>query len=558
MSEMTSGEFFARTIKGYGLTHIFLVPAVFRQAMVAMEELGIRRVTAHHEVAAAYMADGYARASRGPAVCFAQAVGNANLAAGLRESFLAGSAVVAITGGGQAHFRYKHLYQVTEDFPMFEPLTKFNARVEMPGRLPDLLRQAFRVATTGAPGPVHLEIPGRLGEIAQGAIDTEVLVEEPFTRVPAYRQGADPSQVEAALAALAAAERPVLVVGGGVTVSNASEEFVKLAELLQIPVAVSLNGKENIPEDHPLNIGLIGTYGRWTANALVADADLVFFVGSEAGGHVTDLFKVPRPGTKVLQLDIDPQEAGRNYHLEAAVVGDAKVALKQMIEAASPTAPRTAWLERARESVRQWRSSIEETYNSDASPVHPARAVRELSDVLPDNAVLVADTGHSAIWTGTMFRLKKGQRYIRCAGTLGWAFPATLGIKCALPDRPVVAFVGDGGFYYHMAEMETMARIGINAIVVVNNNGRLRQERAGLTAAYGGTRGPRAHEMWEFKQPDFAGIAERMGCVGIRVEKASEMRPALEKALGANAPVIIDLIGDPEPAPQGPWDRSSE
>jgi len=191
--------------------------------------------------------------------------------------------VIAISGGPQPDGRYRYVYQVVDDFPMFTPVTKWNAMVQRPDRLPDLLRQAFRTSTTGAPGPVHLELPGRLGEQAHGEGDFVVLVEQPFTRYPAYRPAADPDEVEKAVVLLAGAERPVMVVGGGVTASDARAELVELAERLSVPVAVTLNGKENIPDDHPLSLGNVGTYGRRSANKIVAAADLVFFVGSRAG-----------------------------------------------------------------------------------------------------------------------------------------------------------------------------------------------------------------------------------------------------------------------------------
>ena len=551
MPTMSTGQFFAETLEGYGVTHVFIVPAIFQQAMAAMEKTGITRVTTHHEMAAAYMADGYARAGRKPGICMGQAVGAGNLAAGLRDAYQAGSPVIAISGGPQPDGRYRYVYQVVDDFPMFTPVTKWNAMVQRPERLPDLLRQAFRAATTGAPGPVHLELPGRLGEQVHGEGDFVVLVEEPYTRYPAYRLLPDPDAVEKAVALLAAAERPVMVVGGGVTASDARAELVELAERLSIPVAVTMNGKENIPDDHPLSLGNVGTYGRRSANQVVAEADLVFFAGSRAGGLTTNNWKLPPPGTPTIQLDIKGEELGRNYPATVGLLGDAKRTLRQMIDASPRTVSRPAWVRHAQDALRQWREALAPTLHSDAAPIRPERICREISEFLPKDAILVADTGHAAIWTGTMVALTKpGQRYIRCAGTLGWGFPAAIGAKCAAPARPVLCFTGDGGLCYHLAELETAARAGINAVILVNNNGALQQVRKGIDTAYGGKQWGRSKEMWVFKpETNYARVAEDLGCLGIRVETPGKIRAALEEAFAARRPALIDVVTDIDAAP---------
>ena len=546
----STGQLFAEAMKGYGITHVFMVPAIFHAGMAAMEDTGIRRVTTHHEVAAAYMADGYARASRKPGICMGQSVGAANLAAGLRDAFLSSSPVIAISGGPQPDSRYRYLYQVIDDFPMFEPVTKFNAMVEKPARLPDLLRQAFRAATTGCPGPVHLEFPGRLGEGVSGEGDFELIVEEQFSHYPPYRPAAEPNFVQQAAEALASAQRPVIVAGGGVVASQAGPELVKLAEKISAPVATSPTGKGSIPEDHPLSVGVIGTYGRWSANQTVEEADLVFFVGSRAGGLTTRNWQTPRPGAAVIQLDINPEEVGRNYPVKVGLVGDAKATLLELIDEVRPVSERREWVSHAQELLSRWRAEVVPKMNSNAVPIRPERICKEVTEVLPENGVVVADTGHAAVWTGTMVELRRpGQRFIRCAGTLGWAFPGSLGVKCALPDKPVLCFTGDGGFYYHLAELETAARFGINTVVLVNNNGALQQVRKGIDAAYGGQQRGRAHEMWVFKQTNFAAIAESMGCVGMRVEKPEQLKGALEEAFAANKPVVLDFVSDIDAQP---------
>ena len=538
-------KYFAETIKAYGISHLFFVPTIMIPAMAEMEDMPVTRVTCHDEKAAAYMADGYARGGHKPGICLAQNVGSMNLAAGLRDGFMACSPIIAITGGADVESRYRHVYQEVEDFSVFQPVTKMSVEVDHVRLLPNLLRQAFRTATSGAPGPVHLRMKGRHGNVLEDESDLESVFEEKYSRCPPIRPEADIADITAAARRLTEAERPVIVAGGGVIASQAESEVVALAERLSIPVVTSLHGKAAIRGDHPLAVGVVGTYSRWCANRIVAEADLVFYVGSHTGSQVTFNWKVPRVGTPVLQLDIDPAEIGRSYPQALGLVGDAKVTLRRMTELFERPLMRAQWTQYAQQLVEEWRQEVQPSLNSDAMPIRPERICREITDFLPPDAVLVADTGQAAFWTGTMVELKHAsQRYIRCAGSLGWAFPASLGVKCALANRPVLCFTGDGGFYYHISELETAVRFGINTVVLVNNNHSLGQEQRLFNAAYGGTQRGKAHEMWMFKETNFAKVAEGMGCVGIRVEKPGDLRGALEQAFSCGRPAVIDVVSD--------------
>ena len=305
-------------LAGYGVTHVFMVPAVLRRTFAEMERrTSIRRIHTHGEKSAAYMADGYARASGRPGVCMAQVVGALNLAAGLRDAYLAHSPVIAFTGGREPRTKFRQVYQEVDDVPSFEPVTKWNATIDAVERFPDMVRQAFRVAVSGAPGPVHLQFRGNEGQIDQEEAEMAPLVEPQFARVPPFRPEPERAHVLAALAALQSAERPVIVAGGGVRASGAGLELVALAEKLGVPVATSLNGKDTIPGTHPLAVGVVGSYSRESANRVVAGADLVCFVGTTAGGMTTHFWAVPKVGVRAIQIDIDPETLGRNYPLEA-------------------------------------------------------------------------------------------------------------------------------------------------------------------------------------------------------------------------------------------------
>lgn len=555
MPKMTGSRLFAEMMQGYGVSHIFFVPAFMLKAFAEMEDMPIARVMVHGEKAAAYMADGYARASGKPGVCMAQMIGASNLAAGLRDAHMAGAPVIAITGGPTPVSRYKHAYQEVDDVNQFDPLTKMNAQVDVVTRLPDLLRQAFRVSTSGAPGPVHLRIQSHLGQITEAEAELDPLVETMYTQAPAFRPEPEMQRVKDALAALLAAQRPVIVAGGGVMRSGAAAEIVELAEKLGIPVATSLNAKAAMIDHHPLNVGVPGAYSRDCANRTLLECDLAFFVGSHTGGQVTNNWMFPPVGTRVIQLDIDPNELGRNYPNTVSVLGDAKATLRHMINLAPQRADATGgWVKRAQELVATWRNETAEMRNAEVSPIRPERICKAISDVLPENGVVVSDTGHAGIWTARYIEFKHAnQRYFRTAGSLGWGFPATLGVKCAMPDRPVVCFTGDGGFYYHIAELETARRHNINAVIVVNNNSALNQEIKLNDLAYGGKQRGRAEEMWKFPDVNFAKIAEGFGCVGIRVEKAADLNAAIASGIAMNKPVVIDVVSDTYAIAPHPW-----
>jgi len=553
MAKMTGARLFAEMMQGYGVSHIFFVPAFMLKSFAEMEDMPIQRIMVHGEKAAAYMADGYARASGKPGVCMAQMIGASNLAAGLRDGHMAGSPIIAVTGGPTPQSRYRHAYQEVDDVTQFDTLTKLNVQIDSVARMPDLLRQAFRVATSGAPGPVHLRVQSHLGQITELEADLDPLVEAMYRQVPAFRVEPELQRVKDALAGLASAQRPVIVAGGGVVRSEAQSEVVELAEKLGIPVATSLNAKATMIDSHPLLVGVPGAYSRDCANRVLAEADLVFFIGSHTGGQVTNNWMFPPLGTKVIQLDIDPQELGRNYPNTVSILGDAKTTLRHMINAAKPGAT-GAWVKRTQQLVANWRAENAEMRNADVAPIRPERICKEISDVLPPNGVVVSDTGHAGIWTARFIEFKHaGQGYYRTAGSLGWGFPAALGVKCALPDRPVVCFTGDGGFYYHIAELETARRHNINTVIVVNNNSALNQEINLNKEAYGGTQRGRAEEMWRFPDVNFAKIAEGFGCVGMRVEKPGDLNGALKQAIAMNKPVVVDVVSDMYAIAPHPW-----
>lgn len=550
---MTGGRFIAETIKAQRISHVFFMDAVLRRALTEMEDLGIKRILGHSEKGIAYMADGYARASRRPAVCMAQSVGAANLAAALQESWFAYSPIVALTGRHAAPYQYRNAYQELPHQPLYASVTKFSGRVDEVTQLPHLLRQAFREATTGASRPVHLDIAGYTGDIVGAAeLTAAIFPEETFARVPAFRPSPDPESVGRAVTAIASSECPVILAGAGLMMSGAEATLMAFVEQHGIPVVMSLDAKHALPEFHPQNGGVAGTYSRSCANKILHDADLVMFIGSDTGDMITNHWKLPRPEAQIIQIDIDPAELGRNFPSAIGLHGDPKASLERLASEL-PFRPRKAWERKVAAYVAAWREEAELERSSDATPMRPERLCREISDWLPKNAMLVADTGYASHWSGTLVYLTDpAQGYLRAAGSLGWAFPASLGVQCALPDRPVVCLTGDGGFMYHLPELETARRHGLNVITIVNNNHCLGQGRRNIDIAYEG-RGGNKEEIFAYRDTDFAQVARDFDCFGVRVEKPADLAKAFDDARRSGKPAVIDVVTEFEALAPLPW-----
>jgi acetolactate synthase-1/2/3 large subunit len=284
------------------------------------------------------------------------------------------------------------------------------------------------------------------------------------------------------------------------------------------------------------------------ANQAVGAADLVIFLGTNTNDQLTMSWQIPAFATKTIQIDIDPAEIGKNYPNCIGLCGDAKVVVGQLIEKVAKTT-RPEWRKEVAAYVADTYAAVEQYVKSDAAPIRPERLCAEISKALPDDGVLVTDTGYSAIWGGTMVRMKPTQSFIRAAGSLGWGFPGSLGVKCGAGDRAVVCLTGDGGFYYHLNEMETAARCGINSVTVVNNNQMLSQCREGLSYLWAG-RIEEGMKSISFSDLNLAEIAEKFGCLGIRVTKPEDIGPAIQKGLASGKPTIVEVMTDPYAEPQ--------
>lgn len=553
---MNGAEWLARSLHASGQRHLFFVDAVLRRTLLECERIGVQPVLAHTEKAAAYMADAYGRVSGRPGVVAAQSVGAANLAAGLQDAFLGRSPVLAITGRKRTAHQHRNAYQELPHAPLYAPVTKFAAQVDAAEDLPRAFRQAWSAAVNLPPRPVHLDLNGLMGEFVETTETAEPPAALGHWSAPAHRPAPDPQAVRALAKALLSVEKVAIVAGDAAALSGCGPELLAVAQALAAPIATSLGARGIVSTRHPLHVGVVGNYSAPPANEIACAAEMILYVGCDTGDQVTHYWKVPAPGAlRIVQIDADPLEFHRSYAAEATVQADPKAALAALAAELGPRPARDgAYLAWAQGVMEAWRAAVAPRLASDAVAIDPARLAAEITKALPPDGILVADTGYSGIWTGTLVDLEPTQTYLRAAGSLGWAFPAALGAKLAAgAARKVVCWSGDGALYYHLPELETARRRGIAVVLVVNNNSGFGQGWPNYLKQ-AGNRPVAAEQVLRFGPTDFAQVAQGFGVAGIRVERPAEIGPALARALAMDAPVVVDVATDIDCRAPAPWD----
>ena len=552
---ITGAEYFARSLAANGTTHVFFIDAVLRRTLIELGTLGVTRVLGHSEKAVAYMADGYARVSGRPGVCFAQSVGAFNLASGLQDAYLGRTPVIAFTGRKQPNMQWRNAYQELQHGPMFAATTKFSAFVESAADFPRLFRQAWREAVSGTPRPAHLDLNGLQAEVFEAGMVAEAPIADPAfqMRIPPHRPVAGDADIERAAVALLAAKKVCIVAGEGAVASGAHKEVLTVAQLLAAPVATSLGGRGIINTRHRLSVGCAGNYAAPPANQIVHEADLVFFIGCDTGDQVTHTWRIPAIDTPCVQIDLDPAELGRSYPNTLGLMGDPKATLAKLIEALGKPARDASFADASAAKMAAWREARAPLLANNSVPIWPDRLCDEITRALPPDGILVADTGYSGIWSSTLIELNgEGQTYLRAAGSLGWAFPAALGAKCGAPNRKVICWSGDGAIYYHLTELETARRRGIPVVLVINNNSGFGQGWPNIQRQQGNTPGDVA-ELARFGPTNFADVAKVFGLRGMRVEEPSQIAPALKEALASDETVVVDVATDIDCRAPEPW-----
>jgi acetolactate synthase-1/2/3 large subunit len=528
---------------------------------IALESVGIRQVLARTESAAVYMADAYARLRGRPTFVYgAYGPGAANVAGSLAEPYWSGSPVIALTSAMRRADRFRKEYQELDQPPLFASVTKWGAEASVPTHVPRLVREAARHALTGTPGPVYLGIPGDLFEAAIPDYREPTGLGQPM-ELPLARPAPTDADTEAVLQALTSARRPIILAGNGIHQSNAYEALRKVAERLGIPVATSSAGKGSISETHELALGSVGRYSRNYANAAMRDADVILAIGTQLGGLVTDSYRLISPDAQLFHVNVDPEVLGLNFPTQLGLVADARTFLDALLYAcnrseALPSATSAAYLAnlaQERDAWRERRAGLAARDGGDGRPMRPEAVMAAIEAQMADDAVLVADTGYAAAWAGALAEVRvAGRNFLRADGSLGWAFPASLGAQLAAPDKQVICITGDGGFGYHIGDLETALRLDLPVVVIVLNNQTLAFEAHVQTLLYE----KMVAEVDDFHDVDYGQVARAFGARGFRVRTAAEFSRALAQGLERRGPTVIDAVIDREAiAPVTRYDR---
>ena len=514
--------------------------------------VGLNHHLINDERCGAFAADAYARVTNRPGICDGTlGPGATNLVTGLIESLNGGIPIVAITGDTNRTHSWKNMTQESRQVEILKPAVKELIRVEMTSRIPELVRRAFAIATSGRPGPVLLDVPE---DVAHGTHDfkpEDFVIDEATLKAPARRIRPDRSDIERAARLIAKAKRPLLLTGGGIHLSEAWGALTRFAEAQSIPVAHTMSGKGGIACANKLSVGLFGRYSR-IANDLIEAADCLIVVGCKLGEIATKRFALPPSHIPVIHLDIVAEEIGRCMPAEIPLWGDARAGLEDLNDALSDSAgaaraARADYVAEIAPRMQRWEEDAAPRLNSPDRPVHMARLCRELNRTLPAEAILVADGGFAGHWTGLLYDTKTpGRSFIPDRGfaSIGYGLPGGMGAALAAPDRPVLAISGDGGFNMTLGELETARRVGCGLTVIVVNNAASGYVKALQHAMMGGR-----YQSADLNEMDYAAIARTMGCGGIRVEDPEALSPALRQGMEErDRPTVIDVVVTRDPA----------
>lgn len=554
------GDLVAELLVGYGVTHVFGQPGGQTVALydgLARRAARVRHALVRDERSAAYAADAFARLTGRPGVCdVTVGPGTTKLADGLVESRNASVPVVALVGELPRDWApYREMGVASQGFDQLtflSAITKSALWVPSAASLPQMVRTAFRLATTGRPGPVALIVPHDVLDADWRPNQADTEVDDRYRRAPAYRPVASPDDVARAATLLEKARRPVIVAGGGVHASRATTELGALAERLDAVVVTSFSGKGAVDETAPYAAGVLNPLGTTASLELARRADVVLWCGCKVGQNTSHNWSLPLAQQATIQLDVDPVELGRTFRPTVALNGDVRATLAAVLEVLRGGGPgRPEWRRAAREVIEESarQRSVDEC--SDAVPILPQRVMRELVVRLDPGDVVVSDASFAAGWVAAHVPARRAARdflFARGQGGLGYAVPAAIGAAAARPADRVVTVSGDGGFSYAPGELATHAQLGMRSVNLVLNNGSLSWLAMWQRLFFEGLRQSVDLES-ERLRPSYAGVAEALGCLGLRVERPSELGDALDAAFASDRPAVIDIRTDPSSTP---------
>ena len=533
----------------------------------------IKTISTRHEQTAGHMADAYFRVAHRPVATLTSCgPGSANLPITLACAFMDSSAFLAITANvptsqwNRAAFQetYRHFQA---DFPsLVRPYVKRSWQPTRAEMLPTALRQAFATMLGGRPGPVNLDVPFNVfKEPAEADLPEPGAWREGISS----RSGGEPEAIRRAVELLRSAQRPLVFVGHGVTLSEAGEELTALVRRLRIPVIFSPNGFGVLDMNDPLALGFVGRNGTFQANEAARTCDVLLAVGVRFDDRSSSSwipgYSFNIPPTRLIHVDIDVEEIGRNYPVHLGIVGDARTVLRQMLAAAEPAGPepagRAAWLADVAKWRAQWEDFVRPGFASDAAPIHPQRVVQALAAVMPDDGIVLPDVGVHHNWLAQFWRARRPGSLLNTwgFGAMGFGVAGVLGAKLAAPERPCLSVCGDGGFMMRPDVLCTAVEYGIPAVWLIWNNfayGAIRDIQTGLLAKREIATSFVRERDGQLLNPDFVALARACGADGLRVERAADLGGAIEHAIGANAPFVLDVHVDRDikPPSVGTWE----
>ncbi|MFZ5645931.1 MAG: biosynthetic-type acetolactate synthase large subunit [Bacillota bacterium] len=533
--KMKGAEILVQALLDQGVDTIFGYPGgQVLPIYDALYDAKLRHILTRHEQGAVHAADGYARASGKVGVCLATSgPGATNLVTGIANAYMDSVPMVALTGQVPVALLGRDSFQEADITGITMPVTKHNYIVKNIEDLAITIKEAFYIAATGRPGPVLVDIPR---DVSGGEMDFD---DPGPINLPGYRpvlEGTE-EQVNRAVELIMASERPVIYSGGGVVNSGAHEELKKLAELLVAPVTTTLMGLGGFPGDHPLYLGMLGMHGSKYANYAVCECDLLIAVGARFDDRVTGKIDEFAPEAKIIHIDVDPAEIGKNVRVDIPIMGDVRKVLNQILPRLEAKLP-GAWKEKIDLWKREYPLNFEEN-----GGLKPQQVIREIYNVTGGQARITTEVGQHQMWAAHYYTYTRPRSFISSGGlgTMGYGFPAAIGVQVACPDETVFDIAGDGSIQMNIQEMATAVNYGLPVNVAVLNNGFLGMVRQWQELFYN-----RRYSYTELANPDFVKLAEAYGACGLRVQKMAEVKPALEEAIKNSKPVMLDFITEPE------------
>lgn len=506
---------------------------------------GMTHILTRDERHAAYMADGYARVTGKPGVCEGPSGGGATyILPGVVEANESSIPVLAITTDVAVTSQGKFPLTELDQTGLFRPLTKYNGLIDSAGRLPTMVRHAFRAMTTGTPGAAHLGLPF---DVQKQDVDTaQVWAQDEFATFPAWPQPPAGAAIEAATKAILTAKNPVVICGGGPVIAGAEAELARLAERLELVVATTVSGQGSLAETHPNCLGVVGSNGGVIATrTVVEEADLVIFIGCRAGSVTTERWRYPAPGTPIVHIDSNPIAISASYETAYPVLGDAKLALAALNDALEQekTLPAFGGAARIKKAQQEKFAVFGELAAADEQPIKPERVVADLNAVLPDDAVIVCDPGTPCPYFSAYYRFAQpGRHFIsnRAHGALGFSMAAAMGAQVGRPNAKVVSIMGDGSFAFSVGEFETITRLGMPILFVVFSNAVFGWIKAGQKSGF-----DERYFSVDFNRTDHAAVAAAYGLKSWRVEDPRQLRTVLAEAARHDGPALVDIIAQP-------------